>query len=210
LFVFCNKQKKIFSPSLSRFALQCNDIGLISILPVSSVSSTNNGATGGSVTSELCVSATISACQSILALLAPFRSAHSSATWPQLCASAVGAGVDLRATGRTDLSAPASGGPDTYQTYGVCIAEVFLDVLTGENSILRCDILMDLGISMNPLLDVGQIEGAFLMGVGLNTLEEVVYNSDGSLFTNDTWEYKIPVTRKTEKKNFVFYVISFK
>lgn len=102
------------------------------------------------------------------------------------------AGVDLRAIGRTSFQPPGSGGPDTYQTYGVCLAEVLLDVLTGESNVLRTDILMDLGVSMNPLLDVGQIEGAFLMGVGLNTLEEVVYNGDGTLFTKDTWEYKIP------------------
>lgn len=45
---------------------------------------------------------------------------------------------------------------------------------------------------MNPLIDIGQIEGAFMMGVGLNTTENVVYNTDGTLFTSDTWEYKIP------------------
>jgi xanthine dehydrogenase/oxidase len=138
--------------------LQC-DLSLISMLPVSSALSSNNGATGGSVTSELCVAATMSACSSILALLAPFRSSNPSFSWAQLCAAAVQAGVDLRATGRTNLPAPSSGGPDTYQTYGVCIAEVLLDVLTGEYNILRTDVLMDLGISMNPLLDIGQIEG---------------------------------------------------
>ena len=51
---------------------------------------------------------------------------------------------------------------------------------------------MDLGISMNPLLDIGQIEGAFLMGVGLCMMEELRYRPDGTLATNNTWEYKIP------------------
>ncbi len=174
------------------FALNSGDISLITFLPVSTVSTSNNGATGGSVTSELCVQATLLACAQLNTLLSPFRQAQPTGTWAQLCAAAVGAGVDLRGVGRALLQPPAIGGPDTYQTFGVCITEVYLDVLTGEYNVLRADILMDLGISMNPLIDVGQIEGAFLMGVGLNTLEEVVYNDDGTLFTNDTWEYKIP------------------
>ena len=82
--------------------------------------------------------------------------------------------------------------PDSYETYGATILEVYLDVLTGEYQILRADLLMDLGISMNPLLDIGQVEGAFLMGVGYNTCEEFIYNDDGTLFSQDMWEYKIP------------------
>jgi len=175
------------------FALQCGtDMSLVTMLPVSTVSTSNNGATGGSVTSELCVQSTILACQQINALLKPFRTANPSFTLAQLCAAAVAAGTDLRGVGRVSLSPPTSGGPDSYQTFGVCVSEVFVDLLTGETQVLRCDILMDVGISMNPLIDVGQIEGAFLMGVGLTTLEDVVYNDDGTLFTNDTWTYKIP------------------
>ena len=151
-------------------------------MPVTTSISPNDGATGGSITSELCVSAVMDACKTINSIIAPFKTKNPSYTWPQLCQAAVAAGLDIRATGRANLDSPST--PDTYQTYGACILESYLDVLTGENQILRCDILMDLGISMNPLLDVGQIEGAFLMGVGLSTSESVVFNDDGTLFSN--------------------------
>ena len=176
--------------------LGCKDVKLVTFLPVSTATTSNNKPTGGSVTSEICVASTIQACNIINKLLEPHRAKTANLSWPVLCKLAIEeAGLDLRAIGRVCFTAPPDSGEskDSYQTWGACVFEVELDLLTGMHNSLRADILMDLGVSMNPLLDVGQIEGAFLMGVGLHTLEEVVYNSsDGTLFTKDTWEYKIP------------------
>lgn len=166
-------------------------ISSISVTSTNTLANPNNSPSGGSITSEVCVVATMNAAKAILALLAPFKTQQPQATWPQLCLAAIMANVDLRAATHADIAKPTT--PDSYQTYGVCVLEMYLDLLTGEYEILQADLLVDLGISMNPLLDVGQTEGAFMMGLGLNLMEEVRYDEqDGSLLTNDTWEYKIP------------------
>jgi len=70
------------------------------------------------------------------------------------------------------------------------VQEVELDVLTGEIQLTRTDILFDCGISLSPDVDIGQVEGGFVMGLGLFLTEEVIYDSEGKLITCDTWEYK--------------------
>lgn len=72
------------------------------------------------------------------------------------------------------------------------MSEVEVDVLTGVYQITRVDILEDTGSSTSPLIDIGQIEGAFIMGVGLWTTEETIFTSEGRLLTNRTWTYKVP------------------
>jgi xanthine dehydrogenase/oxidase len=79
-----------------------------------------------------------------------------------------------------------------YFTQGVACSEVELDVLTGDHVVRRTDILMDVGRSINPAIDYGQIEGAFIQGMGLFTTEETLWNSDGTLFTKGPGTYKIP------------------
>ncbi|XP_039757164.1 indole-3-acetaldehyde oxidase-like isoform X3 [Pararge aegeria] len=79
-----------------------------------------------------------------------------------------------------------------YSIYGVCIAEVELDVLTGNHLLTRVDLVEDTGRSISPEIDVGQIEGAFVMGLGLWTSERLIYDSSGRLLTNRTWTYKPP------------------
>ncbi|XP_066269181.1 xanthine dehydrogenase-like [Branchiostoma lanceolatum] len=71
-----------------------------------------------------------------------------------------------------------------------------MDVLTGEREIMRSDILFDCGESVNPALDIGQVEGAFVFGLGYWLTEKCVYDKDtGRLLTNGTWEYKPPTTK---------------
>lgn len=65
-----------------------------------------------------------------------------------------------------------------------------MDILTGKHEILRADILEDVGQSMSPLIDIGQLEGAFVMGLGYYSTEELVYDSEGQLKSNRTWTYK--------------------
>jgi len=80
-----------------------------------------------------------------------------------------------------------------YFTQGVACTEVELDVLTGDHFVRRTDILMDVGHSINPAIDYGQIEGAFVQGMGLFTTEETLWTArDGRLFTTGPGTYKIP------------------
>jgi xanthine dehydrogenase large subunit len=84
------------------------------------------------------------------------------------------------------------GRPFLYFAYGAAVAEVVIDTLTGENRILRADILHDTGTSLNPAIDIGQIEGAFVQGAGWLTTEELVWTAKGALSTHAPSTYKIP------------------
>ena len=84
------------------------------------------------------------------------------------------------------------GRPFYYFAYGLAITEVVLDTLTGENRILRTDILHDAGASLNPSLDIGQIEGGYVQGAGWLTTEELVWDASGRLRTHAPSTYKIP------------------
>jgi xanthine dehydrogenase large subunit len=84
------------------------------------------------------------------------------------------------------------GRPFFYFAYGAAVTEVVIDTLTGENRILRTDILHDTGASLNPALDIGQIEGGYVQGAGWLTTEELVWDDRGRLRTHAPSTYKIP------------------
>ncbi|MEL6452571.1 MAG: xanthine dehydrogenase molybdopterin binding subunit [Pseudomonadota bacterium] len=84
------------------------------------------------------------------------------------------------------------GRPFFYFAYGAAVTEVVLDTLTGENRILRNDILHDAGASLNPALDIGQVEGGYVQGAGWLTTEELVWDDAGRLRTHAPSTYKIP------------------
>lgn len=84
------------------------------------------------------------------------------------------------------------GRPFFYFAYGAAITEVVVDRLSGENRILRCDILHDAGASLNPDLDIGQVEGGYVQGAGWLTTEELVWDGKGHLKTHAPSTYKIP------------------
>ena len=84
------------------------------------------------------------------------------------------------------------GRPFFYFAYGAACSEVVIDTLTGENRILRTDIVHDCGASLNPALDIGQIEGGFVQGAGWLTMEELVWDATGALKTHAPSTYKIP------------------
>ncbi|HQZ13810.1 MAG TPA: xanthine dehydrogenase molybdopterin binding subunit [Devosia sp.] len=90
-----------------------------------------------------------------------------------------------RATGR--------GHPFYYFAYGAAVSEVTIDTLTGEYQIDRCDVLEDVGRSLNPAIDIGQVEGGFIQGVGWLTTEELWWDQKGQLRTHAPSTYKIPV-----------------
>jgi xanthine dehydrogenase large subunit len=85
------------------------------------------------------------------------------------------------------------GRPFYYFAYGAAASEVVLDTLTGEYRVLRVDILHDVGTSINPAIDLGQIEGGFIQGMGWLTAEELYWSADGRLATHAPSTYKIPV-----------------
>lgn len=86
----------------------------------------------------------------------------------------------------------AAGHPFYYFSYGAACAEVLIDTLTGEYKLLRADILHDVGDSLNPAIDIGQVEGGFVQGMGWLTTEELVWGEDGKLQTSGPAGYKIP------------------
>jgi len=86
-----------------------------------------------------------------------------------------------------------SGRPFFYFAYGAAVSEVIVDTLTGEYRMTRVDILHDCGDSLNPAMDLGQVEGGFIQGVGWLTTEELCWNDAGELTTHAPSTYKIPV-----------------
>ena len=94
----------------------------------------------------------------------------------------------------------AWGRPFFYFALGASCAEVEIDILTGEYKVLRCDILHDVGQSINPAIDIGQIEGAFVQGMGWLTAEELIWDKKGNLASNSAANYKIPTAHDLPKQ----------
>jgi xanthine dehydrogenase large subunit len=84
------------------------------------------------------------------------------------------------------------GRPFYYFAYGAAVSEVEIDAFTGQHRLLRADLLEDVGDSVSPLIDRGQIEGGFIQGAGWLTLEELIWDSEGRLATNGASTYKLP------------------
>eukprot|EP01116_Phalansterium_solitarium_P016706 TRINITY_DN393_c0_g2_i1.p1 TRINITY_DN393_c0_g2~~TRINITY_DN393_c0_g2_i1.p1 ORF type:complete len:1372 (-),score=562.47 TRINITY_DN393_c0_g2_i1:226-4341(-) len=170
----------------------------ITVLPVYTLATPNGGGSGGSVTSELNVRAALNACDQLNALLAPVRaSMPPNSAWTDVVATAVAQNINLQGLGYVN-EGNGPNGPANYESYAVACVEVLLDVLTGENQVLRADILFDCGVSMNPAVDIGQIEGGFVQGLGMHLSEQILYDSvtnPGALLTTGTWEYKPPASQ---------------
>lgn len=119
-------------------------------------------------------------------------------TWPELAKAAYMDRIQLSATGyyRTPEihydREKAKGRPFFYYANGAAVTEVEIDTLTGETRILRTDILQDVGRSINPAIDIGQIEGGFVQGAGWLTHEELCWDDKGRLTTDGPATYKIP------------------
>ena len=109
-----------------------------------------------------------------------------------------GTGVDTGLIFKPGFQAPETVNWFTDFTYSAACTEVEIDVLTGETTILRSDVLYDVGDSINPAIDIGQVEGAFVQGLGYVLSEQVIFQPDGpnkgALNTDNTWRYKMPAT----------------
>jgi xanthine dehydrogenase/oxidase len=163
----------------------------------------NTSPTAASVQSDLNGMAVLDACKQINSRLQPLRDAHPDFSFQKLAQKAIFERVDLTAHGyyaTPDVGydfAKKAGKPFHYYTFGASCSEVEIDTLTGEMHVIRSDCVMDVGESLNPAIDIGQIEGAFVQGLGLTTLEEIVVDdkwtrSPGKIFTRGPGTYKIP------------------
>ncbi|XP_073981573.1 uncharacterized protein isoform X2 [Rhodnius prolixus] len=169
------------------------EVSMVKLKPNRNLTSPNNYPSVGSLTTDSVCYATLRACQELQNRLQPLRKQMRNPTWTQLLRRATDEGVNLNASYMYSMKEPNL---VNYSIYGVTVTEVEVDMLTGQYQILRADILEDTGDSLNPLLDVGQVEGAFIMGVGYFNSEELVYNPNtGALLTDRTWTYWPPGAR---------------
>nr|XP_033794956.1 xanthine dehydrogenase/oxidase [Geotrypetes seraphini] len=158
----------------------------------------NTPPTAASVSSDLNGMAIYNACQTLLQRLEPYKSSKPKGSWEDWVTAAYVDRVSLSATGFYKTPGIGysfeknEGSPYSYYSYGVACSEVEIDCLTGDHKNLRTDIVMDVGTSLNPAIDIGQIEGAFVQGLGLFTLEELRYSPEGNLYTRGPGMYKIP------------------
>uniref|UniRef100_A0A8I5Y9M0 Aldehyde oxidase 1 n=1 Tax=Rattus norvegicus TaxID=10116 RepID=A0A8I5Y9M0_RAT len=158
----------------------------------------NTNASGGSVVADLNGLAVKDACQTLLKRLEPIISKNPQGTWKDWAQTAFDQSVSLSAVGyfrgyESNINwEKGEGHPFEYFVYGAACSEVEIDCLTGDHKNIRTDIVMDVGHSINPALDIGQVEGAFIQGMGLYTIEELSYSPQGILYSRGPNQYKIP------------------
>lgn len=154
----------------------------------------NSIVTGGSFGSDLCAHGARVACEALRQRIDVVKDKIKKRTgvdptWIEVIKKCHSNDVDLCERYWT------AGGehPSSYDIWAACCLEVEIDVLTGQYLIKRADIIEDCGRSMNPYVDIGQVEGAFIMGLGFFTSEIVKFDaSTGQKVSNGTWEYKPP------------------
>ncbi|XP_043217578.1 indole-3-acetaldehyde oxidase-like isoform X1 [Amphibalanus amphitrite] len=163
-------------------------LDMVSVKPSDNLISPNASPTGGSIGSEMSCMAVRDACQELKLRLKPFQGEDKA--WIQVVTSASGAGVNLSAHSASRRR------PETYNVFGLTAVELELDVLTGENCVRRVDLYEDAGQSLSPWVDIGQAEGAFVMGLGLFMTERHRFHPDtGKRLTNRTWNYYVPTLK---------------
>lgn len=197
------KVRQIAAYTLS--SLQCNGmkdlVEKVRVVQSDTLSMVQGGSTKGSTTSESSCTAVRLCCNDLVDRLAPLvkelQEKFGSVTWNDLILQANIRSINLTAQ---SYFVPESSSSN-YLNYGAAVSEVEVDLLTGETTILRTDIIYDCGQSMNPAVDLGQIEGAFVQGIGFFMLEEYLANNDGLITTDSTWTYKVP-TLDTIPKQF--------
>lgn len=158
----------------------------------------NTSPTAASASSDLNGMAVKIACEQVMERLKPYKMENPKGEWEEWVRSAYFDRVNLSANGfykTPDLGydwKTNTGRVFNYFCFGAACSEVEIDCLTGDHQVLRTDIVMDVGISLNPAIDIGQVEGGFVQGMGMFTLEEVRYSQTGSLWTQGPGAYKIP------------------
>ncbi|OQV23093.1 Xanthine dehydrogenase [Hypsibius exemplaris] len=169
------------------------DVKYIVIQPTQTITNANASGSNGSVTSELVCLAAIDCCKQLRTRIDAVRGKDTEKTWEVLIEECFKKGVDLSAH---SYVSPVLELPVVYSTYSAMCTEVELDVLTGEYQITRLDMLYDCGESTSPMIDIGQAEGAIVMGLGYFLSENQVYDpKTGENVTFGTWKYKPPMAK---------------
>ncbi len=206
--------QKVAQVAAARFGV---DVAHVKITATDTAKVPNTSATAASSGSDLNGMAVKAACDTIRDRMAEFLAAEHQTDAAQVrfedgkvhvggetmsfadaAARAYAGRVSLSATGFyatpkiTWDRIKGEGRPFFYFAYGAAVTECVLDTLTGENRILRCDILHDAGASLNPGIDLGQVEGGYVQGAGWLTMEELVWDDKGRLRTHAPSTYKIP------------------
>ncbi|KAK6163985.1 hypothetical protein DH2020_000849 [Rehmannia glutinosa] len=188
------KVKQVVAYALS--AIHCDGtedlVEKVRVVQADTLSLVQGGFTAGSTTSESSCEAVRLCCNVLVERLATLKEKlqeeMGSVKWDALILQAHYQNINLAAN---SFFVPDSSSTK-YLNYGAAVSEVEVNILTGETRILRTDIVYDCGQSMNPAVDLGQIEGAFVQGLGFFMLEEYLTNSDGLVVVDGTWNYKIP------------------
>ncbi len=196
---------------------------MVTCMETNTTTVANSSPTAASASTDLYGMAVLDACEQIMERLKPLKAQElgedgkwSDAAWKKVTSNAYFNRINLSAQGfytvpsercgyNWDMeTAPGAGNaergmPFNYFTQGVACAECEIDCLTGDSHLIRTDIVMDIGKSINPALDVGQIEGAFVQGYGWCTMEDMAWGDSqhpwirpGQLFTKGPGTYKIP------------------
>ncbi|WP_299499903.1 xanthine dehydrogenase molybdopterin binding subunit [uncultured Roseobacter sp.] len=206
--------QKVAQVAAARFGV---DVGQVKITATDTGKVPNTSATAASSGSDLNGMAVQAACDTIRARMADLLAerhqceamevrfvggevlvAGATYSFAEVAQMAYFARVSLSATGFYKTPKlewdriKGEGRPFFYFAYGAAVTEVVVDTLTGENRILRADILHDAGASLNPGIDIGQIEGGYVQGAGWLTTEELVWDNAGRLRTHAPSTYKIP------------------
>ena len=196
------------------------DLDRVRVSATSTAKVPNTSPTAASSGSDLNGMAALNACEQIKARMTDVAAEHfavpadevifdsnrvyagnRSLSFAELAALAWEKRVSLSAAGfyRTPKihwdAATSSGRPFYYFVYGAAAAEVAIDTFTGESRVLRAELVQDCGRSLNPAIDLGQIEGAFVQGMGWLTSEELCWDAQGRLATHGPSTYKIPGSR---------------
>lgn len=180
-------------------------LGSVFISETSTDKVPNSSPTAASASSDMYGAAVLDACEQIKARMKPIATRRNYASFAELVRACFMERIDLSAHGfyiTPDIGFDwkvGKGSPFSYFTYGAAFAEVEVDTLTGDFHTRTADMVMDLGHSLNPAIDVGQIEGAFIQGLGWVALEELKWGDadhkwirTGTLYTSGPGTYKIP------------------
>uniref|UniRef100_G1Q5J1 aldehyde oxidase n=1 Tax=Myotis lucifugus TaxID=59463 RepID=G1Q5J1_MYOLU len=189
-------------------------VSYIHLSETSTVTVPNASFTGGSMGTDINGRAVQNACRILMSRLQPVIRKNPKGSWEDWIAKAYEESISLSTTGyfrdyQTYMDwEKGEGEAFPYYVYGAACSEVEVDCLTGAHKLLRTDIFMDAAFSINPALDIGQIEGAFIQGMGLYTIEELKYSPEGVLYSRGPDDYKIPTVTEIPEEFYVTLVRS--
>ncbi|XP_055833431.1 aldehyde oxidase 4-like [Solanum dulcamara] len=188
------KVKQVIAYALSLIERSWSEelVEKVRIIQIDTLSLVQTGYTAESTKSESSCEAARLCCNILVQRLTPVKEKlqekNGSVDWTTLIREAETQQINLQAHA---YFVPGSSSGQ-YLNYGAAVSEIEIDILTGQSRIIQSDIIYDCGQSLNPATDLGQIEGAFVQGIGYFMLEEYLTNEDGLMVTNSTWTYHIP------------------